>query len=156
MLDVTGMRKWSNDMLIGHPGGGAITWEQWNNSLALQFKWARDTMSQSLRIKEDAYAKMFEGKEKALRESKGNLKKIKELEEQVASLMKTDDKVKKLEADIPFLWEKLKVSNEKLKIERDSNINLYSTVGMNLKAAKEANLGTTDKERIFFYLGLTA
>ncbi len=62
-------------MLKGHPGGRVTTWEQWSNSLALQFKGAMDTMFQSLRIKEDAYIKMFEGKEKALKESKGNLKK---------------------------------------------------------------------------------
>ncbi len=51
-------------------------------------------MSQSLRIKEDTSSKMFEGKEKALKESKGNLKKIKDLEERVASLTKPDNKVK--------------------------------------------------------------
>ncbi len=95
-----------------------------------------DTMSQSLSIKEDAYVKMFEGKEKALKKSKGNLKKIKELEEKVASLSKPDDKVKKLEIDNVFLQEKLQVSEEKLKTERDSNINLFSTVRMNLKAWK--------------------
>ncbi len=67
--------------------------------------------------------------------------------------MKPDDKVKKLETDIAFLREKLKVSDEKMKIERDSNINLYSTVRMNLKASKEATLGTTDKERIFLKSG---
>ncbi len=93
-------------------------------------------MSQSLSIKEDAYVKMFEGKEKALKKSKGNLKKIKELEEKVASLSKPDDKVKKLEIDNVFLQEKLQVSEEKLKTERDSNINLFSTVRMNLKAWK--------------------
>ncbi len=71
-----------------------------------------DTMSQSLRIKEDAYSKMFEGKEKALKESKGNLKKIKDIEEKVASRTKPDDKVKKLETNIAFLQEKLKVSEK--------------------------------------------
>ncbi len=96
MVDEAGLKKWSNDMLRGHPGGHATTWEQWSNSLALQFKGAMDTMSQLLRIKENAYSKMFEGKEKALKESKGNLKKIKDLEEKVASLSKPDDKVKNL------------------------------------------------------------
>ncbi len=51
--------------------------------LGPQFKGAMDTMFQSLRIKEDAYVKMFEGKEK-------------DLEEKVASLTKPDDKIKKL------------------------------------------------------------
>ncbi len=103
MVDEASMRKWSNDMLKGHPAGHATTWEQLSNSLGLEFKGTMDTMSQSLRIKEDAHAKMFQGKEKALRESKGNLKKIKNLEEQVASLMKPDDKVKNPETDIAFL-----------------------------------------------------
>ncbi len=90
------MKKWCNDMLKGHPGVHATTWEQSSNSLALQFKGAMDTMSQSLRIKEEAYATMFQCKEKALREFKGNIKKIKDIEEQVASQTKSDDKVKKL------------------------------------------------------------
>ncbi len=147
MVDEASMKKWSNDMLRGHPGGRVTTWEQWSNSLALQFKGAMDTMSQSLRIREDAYANMFEGKEKALKESKGNLKKIKDLEEKVASLSKPDNKVKKPETDNAFLREKLQVSEEKLKSERDCNINLFSTIRMNLKALKEATLGSTDEER---------
>ncbi len=53
MVDEAGMKKWSNDMLKGHPAGRATTWEQLSNSLALQFKGAMDIMSQSLRIKED-------------------------------------------------------------------------------------------------------
>ncbi len=72
-----------------------------------------ETMSQSLRIKEDSYSKMFADKEKVLKDSKGNLAKIKALEEQVASLKKPDNKVNKLEADNAFLQEKLKVSEEK-------------------------------------------
>ncbi len=99
---------------------------------------------------------MFVDKEKALKESKGNLKKIKALEDLVVSLMKPDDKVKNLETDNSSLREKLKVSEEKLKIERVSNINLYSTVRMNLKALKEATLGSTDKERKRFLSGATA
>ncbi len=47
--------------------------------------------------------KMFDGKEKALKESKRNLKKIKYLEEKVASQMKPDAKVKKLETSNAFL-----------------------------------------------------
>ncbi len=105
-----------------------------------------DTMSQSLRIKEDAYVKMFDGKEKALKESKGNLKKIKDLEENIASLLKPDNKVKKLEIDNAFLREKLQVSEEKLKTERDSNINHFSTVRINLKASKEATLTKRGKD----------
>ncbi len=56
MVDKAGMRKWPNDMLKSHPDGQATTWEQWSNSLALQFKGVMDTMSQSLRIKEDGYS----------------------------------------------------------------------------------------------------
>ncbi len=46
----------------------------------------------------------------------------------------------------------MKISEEKMKIERDSNINLYSTIRMNLKALKEAILGTTDEERKRFFI----
>ncbi len=60
----------------GHPGGRASTWEQWDNSFTIQFKGAMDTMSHSLRIKEDSYIKMFVEKERIARESKGNLDKI--------------------------------------------------------------------------------
>ncbi len=33
-----GVKKWSNDMVMGRPGGRASTWEQWCNSFTLQFK----------------------------------------------------------------------------------------------------------------------
>ncbi len=52
--------------LLGNGGG---------NSFTLQFKGAMDTMSHSLRIKEDSYIKMFAEKERITRESKGNLDK---------------------------------------------------------------------------------
>ncbi len=67
-------------MLKGHSGGRASEWEQWGNSFALQFKGVVDTMSQSLRIKEDSYINMFAEKERVLKESKGNLDKIKTLD----------------------------------------------------------------------------
>ncbi len=47
----------------------------------------------------------------------------------------------------------MKVYDEKLKIEGDSNINLFSTVRMNLKALKQAALGTTNEERESFLSG---
>ncbi len=50
MVNEAGMKKWSNNMLKGHLGGRATTWEQWSNSLALQFKGAMDTMSQLWKI----------------------------------------------------------------------------------------------------------
>ncbi len=62
-------------------------------------------MSHSLRIKEDSYIKMFAEKERIARESKGNLEKIKVIEEKLASLTVPDDKVRKLEADNAFLRE---------------------------------------------------
>ncbi len=76
LVNKAGLRKWSNDMLKGHPGGRASTWEQWDNSFTIQFKGAMDTISHSLRIKEDSYIKMFAEKERIARESKGNLDKI--------------------------------------------------------------------------------
>ncbi len=126
LVDEAGMSKWSNDMLKGHPGGRASTWEQWGNSFTLQFKGAMDTMSHSLRIKEDSYIKMFAEKEKFVRESNGNIDKIKILEQKLASLMMHDDKVRKVETDNAFLQEKLKVSEEKQKKKIDSNLDLYA------------------------------
>ncbi len=96
-----------------------------------------DTMSHSLTIKEDSYIKMFVEKERIVRESKAHLDKIKILEERLASLTVPDDKVRKLEADNTFLREKLKVSEEKCKKEIDSNLDLFSTVQMQMKSACE-------------------
>ncbi len=70
------MKKWSNDMLKGHLGDRASTWEQWGNSFTLQFKGAMDTMSHSFRIKEDSYIKMFAEKQRIARESQAHLDKI--------------------------------------------------------------------------------
>ncbi len=67
-----------------------------------------NTMSHSLRIKEDSYSKMFAEKEIIAKESKSHLERIKVLEQKLASQV-PDDKVKKLEADNIFLREKLKV-----------------------------------------------
>ncbi len=33
LVDEAGMKKWSNGMLKGHPGGRASTWEQWGKNL---------------------------------------------------------------------------------------------------------------------------
>ncbi len=106
-------------LLLGNSGG---------NSVTLQLKGAMDTMSHSLRIKEDSYIKMFAEKERIVRESKAHLDKIKILEERLALLTVPDDKVRKLEADNAFLREKLKVSEEKRKKKIDSNLDLFSTV----------------------------
>ncbi len=57
--------------------------------------------------------------------------------------------------DNAFLREEFQVSEEKLETERDSNINLISTVRMNLKASKEAALGITDEEKKRFLSGAT-
>ncbi len=32
LVDEAGMRKWSNDILKGHPGDHVMSWEQWGNS----------------------------------------------------------------------------------------------------------------------------
>ncbi len=53
IVEETGMTVWSDEMLIGHPGGHVTNWEHWENLFAAQFKCIVDTISQSLRIKED-------------------------------------------------------------------------------------------------------
>ncbi len=59
----------------------------------------------------------------------------------------SDDKVRKLETDNAFLREKLKVSEEKRKKEIDSNLDLLSTIQMQMKSAREAPSEDTDEER---------
>ncbi len=147
LVNEAGMRKWSNDMLKGHPGGRVFTWEQCGNSFTLQFKGAMDTMSHSLRIKEDSYIKMFAEKERIPRESKDNLDKIKIHEQKLTSPTMHDEKVRKLETDNAFLREKLKVSEEKQKKEIYSNFDLYSTVQIQMKSACGTPSEATDEEK---------
>ncbi len=54
IVNEEGMSKWTNDILKGYLGGQASSFEQWSNSFILQFKGAMNTMSHSLRIKEDS------------------------------------------------------------------------------------------------------
>ncbi len=107
-------------------------------------------MSHLLRIKEDSYSKMFAEKERIAREYNGNLDKIKILEEKLASLTVPNDKVRKLEADNAFLGEMLKVSEDKRMKEIDSNLDLYSTIQMQMKCARGAPSEATDEERMKF------
>ncbi len=58
-----------------------------------------------------------------------------------------DDKVRKPETDNAFLQEKLKVSEEKQKKEINSNLDLYSTVQMQMKSTRGAPSEATDEER---------
>ncbi len=81
------------------------------------------------------------------KESKAHLDKIKILEERLALLTVPDNKVRKLEADNSFLREKLKVSEEKPKKEIDSNLDLFSTVQMQMNSACEAPSEVTNEER---------
>ncbi len=55
MADEACVKEWANKMLRGHLGGHATTLEKLGNLFALQFKGVVDTMSHSLRIKEDSY-----------------------------------------------------------------------------------------------------
>ncbi len=157
LVSEAGMNKWTSNMLKGHPGDRSTTWEQWVNSFANQFKGVVDGMTQSLRIKEDSSIKMFAEKEKIVKDSKGSFEKIKYLEGKYsgtgASLIVSDTKIRQLEKENPFLKEKLKVSDEKLKTEREANINLFSTVRLNQNAAQDATLGSTDEERKIFLSG---
>ncbi len=67
LVDEANVKKWTSDMLKGHPGGRATTWEQWGNSFANQFKEVVDPMAHSLRIKEDSDCKTFAEKEKVVK-----------------------------------------------------------------------------------------
>ncbi len=98
-----------------------------------------ETMSQSLRIKEDSYVNIFMEKEKVLKESKGNLIML--------SWTKPN-----LETDNAFLREKLQVSEEKRKMEIDFNLDIYCTVKLHSKAARTAALDYTDKKRKRFFI----
>ncbi len=61
--------------------------------------------------------------------------------------MMHDNKVRKFETDNTFLREKLKVSEVKWRKEIDSNSDLYSTIQMEMKSAREAPSEATDEER---------
>ncbi len=38
LADKTGMKKWSNDMLSGHPSDRATSFEEWGNSYVTRFQ----------------------------------------------------------------------------------------------------------------------
>ncbi len=75
---------------------------------------------------------MFAEKEKVVKDSKGALKRIKYLEDKYSetgtNLIVSDTKLRQLEKENAFVKEKLKVFDEKLKTERQANINLFSTI----------------------------
>ncbi len=101
LADEAGMSKWSNNMLKGHPGGQAPTLEQWSNSFTLHFKGAMNTMSHSLRIREDSCSKMFAEKERIAKESKSHFERIKVLEQKLASQVPDDKKSRNLKLITP-------------------------------------------------------
>ncbi len=100
---------------------------------------------------------MFAEKEKVVKDSKSALDRIRYLEgkysDTSASLIVSDGKVRQLEKENAFVKEKLKVSNKKLKTEREANINLCSTIRLYQKALQEGTLGSTDEERKRFLYG---
>ncbi len=118
MADVAGVKEWANKMLRGHPGGRATTWEQWCHLFDLQFKGVVDTMSHSLRIKEDSYNNMFVNKEKALAEAKIILERAQKLNDEAEVIKSKEaayvETIRKLEIDVNFLKEKVDVASEKL------------------------------------------
>ncbi len=59
IIDEAGMKQLAHTMLSGHPGGQVMDFEQWGTSFTTQFKSVIDTMSQSLRIKEEDCNQMF-------------------------------------------------------------------------------------------------
>ncbi len=159
------MRQWSNDMLRGHPGGRATTWEQWGNSFVKQFKGVVDTMSHSLRIKEDSYIKMFMEKEKAISDAKETLKTAQKLHhdneainakytEVCANLTTLESTNQKMKTDIKFLKEKFTVSKEKLDREIKANTNLFSTIRMTHDTlSQELKPGSSDDDKKKFLSG---
>ncbi len=116
------MRQWPNDMLRGHPGSRATMWEQWGNSFVTQFKGGVNTMSHSLRIKEDSYINRFTEKEKAMSDAKETLKKAQKLHDDAKAVNKkyseASDANCNLNTEVKFLKEKLSVSSQKLNKER--------------------------------------
>ncbi len=77
------------------------------NSFALQFKGNVDTMSHSLRIKEDSYNNMFVDKEKALAEAKVILERAQKLKNEAKVIKAKEatyvETIHKLEIDVNFL-----------------------------------------------------
>ncbi len=157
--DEAGMRRWANDMLSGHPGGHATSFEQWGNSYVTQFKTVVDMMIQSLRIKEEAYSNIFnecakecteveKSRRETLEEAQHLLDKAKTASansEAAAEMIKYNESNRTLKVEADFLKEKLIVSADKLAKEVESNMNLFTRV----KMAKESQFPspTTDEER---------
>ncbi|MBL0686800.1 MAG: hypothetical protein JJV94_03120 [Sulfurospirillum sp.] len=122
IIDEAGMRQWTHDMLSGHPGGQASVFEEWSNSYALHFKSVLDTMSQSLRIKEDGQTKMFAEKCQAIKDAKINKATLAKVQEVIknaeAEKLKHEEPVKELnKVKIGNL--KYKTDNKFLKIKLD-------------------------------------
>ncbi len=116
MADKAGMRKWKDEMLQGHPGVSATSFEQWGNSYVTQFNAVVNTMIQSLRIKEEAYSNMFHEQAKTVSDSKKFLEESKRLLDEAnaysarhsdafAKLISTKDGNLKLKAENKFLRE---------------------------------------------------
>ncbi len=156
--DEAGMRKWKDDMLSGHPSGCATSLEQWGNSYVTQFKTIIDTMTQSLRIKEDTYGNMFSELAKMVRETKESLENSQCLvdeanvradknDDSFTLLISSDCAERKLEAENKFLKEKLKVSAQKLSKEEESNTNLFMTVKMAKETVFTDRASATNEEK---------
>ncbi len=153
-------------MLRGYPSGHATTWEQWGNSFVTQFKGVVDTMSHSLRIKEDSYINMFKNeKEKAISDDKEMLKMAQKLHDDTeainakysevcANLITSDGTNRKMNTEIKFLKEKFTVSKEKLDREIEANTNLFIIIRMTHDTpSQELKPGSTDEEKNKFLSG---
>ncbi len=167
MVEEAGLTIWSDIMLNAQSGGRATNWEQWANSFSGQFKCFVDTITQSLRIKEDSYIKIFAEKEKVAKNHRLALEKIKQLEKEAEEANVTignlcdsekkpsdsDDSCKKLENEDTFLKTKFRVAEEKLKSEIKCNINFYSTVLMNKELSQDSStIGTMYEDKKIFLL----
>ncbi len=146
--DQAGMREWKDEMLSGHPGCRATSFEQWGNSYVTQFKVVFDKIIQSLRIKEEAFSNMFSEWAKMVRETKGSSEKAQhQVDEATAYSNNYSFANSKLKTENNFLREKLKVSADKLNREVESNTNLFTTIKMAMETAFRDSLDSaTNKE----------
>ncbi len=159
----TGMKKLKDDMLSGHPGGRATSFEQWGNSYATQFKTVIDMMTHALRNKEDAYSNMFNEWAKMVRETmeflensqclvdKANARANKNADS-FALLISSDCAIRELEVENKFLKEKLKMSAQKLSKEVEMNSNFFMTVKMAKETVFTERATDTNKEKKQFLL----
>ncbi len=150
------MKEWAHKMVSGRPGGEAADFEKWAESIAKQLKVTVETMTQSLRIKEDAYNKMFSDKCNALELPTKNQEMVRK-----AQLTMQNVEGKKIESDAKLVLQNVVTSiSMKLNVSEMRMINFKECLTRNLKTVlactrngvMQAKLSENSRGKILLYL----